>query len=191
MSSLYCDSLHGPLVLTADASGRRLAGIRFAEDTDRQHQQHLSILDRYAELLATHWDLRAYSPRLTTDCNWSTLSPFAQRLLCLLASSVGPGQSTTYKTLAQQLHSAPRAVGQVLRRNPFPVLIPCHRCIGLRDLGGFQGQRAAIGSRKHRMLLAEKQACLQSPIADERNFHHVANKQITANPIGFVDSIHE
>lgn len=42
-----------------------------------------------------------------------------------------------------------RAVGQALRKNPFPIIIPCHRVIkGDRTLGGYTG-----GLRLKRWLL--------------------------------------
>ena len=37
------------------------------------------------------------------------------------------GQTLTYGALAATLGSAPRAVGQACMRNPFPLIIPCHR----------------------------------------------------------------
>ncbi len=37
------------------------------------------------------------------------------------------GTTLTYGALAQALGSAPRAIGQACRRNPFPIIIPCHR----------------------------------------------------------------
>ena len=42
-------------------------------------------------------------------------------------ASVPYGETVTYGALAAQLSSAPRAVGQACKRNPFPILIPCHR----------------------------------------------------------------
>ncbi|MBL7715468.1 MAG: MGMT family protein [Bdellovibrionales bacterium] len=51
------------------------------------------------------------------------------------------GETRTYAWVAFQIGSpqASRAVGQALRRNPFPILIPCHRVVGANDLGGFMG----------------------------------------------------
>jgi methylated-DNA-[protein]-cysteine S-methyltransferase len=37
------------------------------------------------------------------------------------------GSTTTYGALAKQLASGPRAVGQACRRNPMPIIVPCHR----------------------------------------------------------------
>lgn len=37
------------------------------------------------------------------------------------------GETLSYGALAHVLDSGPRAVGQACRRNPFPIIIPCHR----------------------------------------------------------------
>ena len=37
------------------------------------------------------------------------------------------GKTLSYGALARMIGSAPRAVGQACRRNPFPIIIPCHR----------------------------------------------------------------
>lgn len=47
------------------------------------------------------------------------------------------GQGETYGALAIQLGSAPRAIGQACGANPIPVIIPCHRVLGSRGMGGF------------------------------------------------------
>jgi methylated-DNA-[protein]-cysteine S-methyltransferase len=42
-------------------------------------------------------------------------------------AAIGYGHTLTYSQLARRIGSAPRAVGQACRRNPFPIIIPCHR----------------------------------------------------------------
>ena len=42
-------------------------------------------------------------------------------------ASVPYGSTVTYGTLARTHGSAARAVGQACARNPFPIIIPCHR----------------------------------------------------------------
>ena len=52
------------------------------------------------------------------------------------------GWVSTYKRIADKigLPKGARAVGNALARNPFPIIIPCHRAIKSNgDLGGFQG----------------------------------------------------
>lgn len=42
-------------------------------------------------------------------------------------ASVPYGATLSYGGLARNIGSAPRAVGQACKRNPFPIIIPCHR----------------------------------------------------------------
>jgi methylated-DNA-[protein]-cysteine S-methyltransferase len=51
-----------------------------------------------------------------------------------------PGGTTlTYGMLAKQLESSPRAIGQACRSNPIPIIIPCHRIVAAKHLGGYAG----------------------------------------------------
>ena len=63
-------------------------------------------------------------------------TPFQQRVWEAIRT-VPSGQVTTYGTLATQLGSAPRAVGQACGSNPFPLATPCHRIVSATGLGGF------------------------------------------------------
>lgn len=47
------------------------------------------------------------------------------------------GEVLTYGKLAQKVGSGPRAIGQVMKRNPLPVIVPCHRVVAKRGLGGY------------------------------------------------------
>lgn len=65
-------------------------------------------------------------------------TPFQQRVwdaLCRLH----PGETRSYGELARQLNSAARAVGGACRANPVAIIVPCHRIVGARDVGGFSG----------------------------------------------------
>lgn len=42
-------------------------------------------------------------------------------------ASIPYGETLTYGSLAYIIESSPRAVGQACRRNPYPIIIPCHR----------------------------------------------------------------
>ncbi|MES2339849.1 MAG: methylated-DNA--[protein]-cysteine S-methyltransferase [Pseudomonadota bacterium] len=43
--------------------------------------------------------------------------------------AVGYGTTLTYGGLARQLGSSARAIGQLCARNPFPIVVPCHRIL--------------------------------------------------------------
>jgi methylated-DNA-[protein]-cysteine S-methyltransferase len=66
----------------------------------------------------------------------SRLSLFQQRVL-EETRKIGYGTKITYGTLAKRTGSHPRAVGGALSRNPFPILIPCHRVVAANGMGGY------------------------------------------------------
>jgi methylated-DNA-[protein]-cysteine S-methyltransferase len=72
-------------------------------------------------------------------CALETVSPFFRKVYAC-ANRIPSGSVRTYGELARQAGSplASRAVGQAMARNPFPLLVPCHRVIGgNRKLVGF------------------------------------------------------
>jgi methylated-DNA-[protein]-cysteine S-methyltransferase len=75
-----------------------------------------------------------------------------------LARTIAAGQTMTYGDIARGLgdvHLA-RDVGQALARNPFPIVVPCHRVIAANGrLGGFS---AAGGVTTKQRLLDIEQA---------------------------------
>lgn len=68
-------------------------------------------------------------------------TPFQRRVwraLCRIPS----GRTRSYGELARDLGSSARAVGGACRRNPIPIVVPCHRVIAAgAAAGGFMGQR--------------------------------------------------
>ena len=66
-------------------------------------------------------------------------TPFQQRVWKALCD-IPAGTTLTYGALAKKLNSSPRAVGQACRRNPIPIIVPCHRVTGAKDLGGYAGE---------------------------------------------------
>jgi methylated-DNA-[protein]-cysteine S-methyltransferase len=64
------------------------------------------------------------------------------------------GTTATYGDLAKRAKVNPRAaraVGSVMRRNRWPIIVPCHRVLGAGGLGGYS---AASGLDLKRRLLA-------------------------------------
>lgn len=65
-----------------------------------------------------------------------------QKSVLLFERKIPHGRVSTYGRLAMKIGRpcAARAVGQALARNPFPIIIPCHRAIRSDgSLGGFSG----------------------------------------------------
>lgn len=95
------------------------------------------------------------------------LPPFRCRVY-EAARKVGAGCTVTYGEIALQIGSpgAARAVGQALGRNPFPVVVPCHRVIAA---GGRAGGFTAEGGVATKMRMLEIEGAVtpgkSSPIA--------------------------
>ena len=54
------------------------------------------------------------------------------------------GQTRSYADVARTAGGGPRSVGQANRRNPIPILIPCHRVVGTGSIGGYSGAEGLI-----------------------------------------------
>jgi len=54
-------------------------------------------------------------------------------------TKVPPGEVISYLELSKMIgyKNGSRAVGNAMRRNRFPILIPCHRVVSKNGLGGF------------------------------------------------------
>jgi len=53
--------------------------------------------------------------------------------------AVGYGETLSYGGLARLLNSGPRAIGQLCARNPFPIIVPCHRVLSGDGLCHYSG----------------------------------------------------
>jgi methylated-DNA-[protein]-cysteine S-methyltransferase len=91
-------------------------------------------------------------------CNidWSSLTPFQYKVL-KGTMKIPYGTVTTYRDLAQKIGCLGgfRAVGNALSKNPFPLLVPCHRIV--RSDGKIGGFSAGGGKKlKEKLLRMEK-----------------------------------
>ena len=84
--------------------------------------------------------------------DWTGVSKFTRRVLeeCY---DIAAGETLTYGALAARAGSpnAARAVGRVMARNRWPILIPCHRVVGAA--GGLTGYSGVGGLETKRKLL--------------------------------------
>jgi len=71
------------------------------------------------------------------DLTWTAPDGFLGRVMEALVQ-VPYGETRTYGQLADVLGTAPVAVGQACSRNPLPLVVPCHRVVGVDDVGGYQ-----------------------------------------------------
>ena len=82
--------------------------------------------------------------------DFASATPF-RRAVWEATRSIPYGETRSYEWIAQRIGKpeAARAVGQALKSNPFPIVVPCHRVIG-KD-GSLTGFSAGI-ELKRRLL---------------------------------------
>ena len=90
------------------------------------------------------------------------MTPFAKKVYKVVLN-IPLGQVRTYKWVAQEAgnRKAYRAVGTILKNNPYPVIIPCHRVIKSNNI---LGEYALGKNNKKRILELEEEIskCLKS-----------------------------
>ncbi|MBY8984386.1 MAG: methylated-DNA--[protein]-cysteine S-methyltransferase [Candidatus Lokiarchaeota archaeon] len=80
---------------------------------------------------------------LNIDLNMNKKFPTAFSLSVInKLANLNRGEITTYSEIGSKIGSrAYRAIGNVLRKNPLPLIIPCHRVIKKNgEIGGFMGE---------------------------------------------------
>ena len=76
-------------------------------------------------------------------------TPFQTRVWQQLRR-IKPGAVRRYADIANRLDSGARAVGGACRRNPVPIVVPCHRVVASSGVGGYMGRvsGAALGMKQ-------------------------------------------
>lgn len=90
--------------------------------------------------------------------------PPLHRQVYEIALAIPPGETLTYGAIARQIGdvSLSQAVGQALGKNPFPIIVPCHRVLGAGGkTGGFSANGGA--ETKLRMLTIEGARTSEEP----------------------------
>lgn len=152
-----------------------IAGIQLPEaDTAATEQR---VARRYPEALATRpppgvdLALRAIAAHLAGEAadlgritlNMADLPDFHRRVY-EAARAIPSGETRTYGDVAREIGDlgAARAVGQALGRNPFAIVVPCHRVLAANGrTGGFSASGGAV--TKLRLLTIEQAGITRMP----------------------------
>jgi methylated-DNA-[protein]-cysteine S-methyltransferase len=119
--------------------------LKFADNNDQKESSILlemqDIINAYLKDGKTDLFKALKEMGILFDLDDSFNTPFSESVLKALLK-IKPGEITTYSDLAKRINSkAYRAVGGVLKNNPLPLIIPCHRVIKKDGtLGGFMGK---------------------------------------------------
>ena len=101
-----------------------------------RHQDTSDVLEEAAAQLAGY----AAGTREAFDLPLHVKGSDFQRDVCAAMSAIPFGYTLTYGDIAKQLGVPAQAVGGACGGNPIPVIIPCHRVMGVKGLTGFSGR---------------------------------------------------
>ena len=162
------DTAMGPMLVAGE--GKRVVAIKFGVTaqklTSAVEALHRELRGAYglvpdarrvaplAKQLQSYLAGRRKDWDVELDLSWVT--PFRRDVL-LETYRVPRGQVASYADIARRVGrpTAFRAVGNTMRTNPIPIVIPCHRIVGSGGIGGFGG-----GLDMKRRLLALEGATL-------------------------------
>ena len=137
------DSPLGRMILAATPS--HLVGVWFDGQSHQPSPDAWPVEDRHPILMNTKAQLSAYfsNPEASFDLplDLSSGTVFQQAIWRALMG-IAPGQTSSYGALSAQIGkpAAVRAAGGAIGRNPFSIIIPCHRVIGAGGaLTGYAG----------------------------------------------------
>jgi O-6-methylguanine DNA methyltransferase len=146
---------------------RGIAGVQLPESGERETRARMlqrfpaageaapppevqRVIDRIVALL------RGEASDLSTIALEMDQVPAFHRRVYEAARAIPPGMTLSYGDIAARVGApgAARAVGQALGRNPFPIVVPCHRVLAAGGkIGGFSAQGGV--ATKRRMLAIE------------------------------------
>jgi len=88
-----------------------------------------------------NFDLKLIEMDIESEYETSTIKTKFERDVILEISKIPYGTVQTYKDIAMSLNTnGYRAVGTAIGKNPFPIVVPCHRVIRSDgSIGGFRG----------------------------------------------------
>ncbi len=141
-------SLPSPIgELTIEEEEERIVAIRWGNGAAGNGSP---LLNEAARQLAAYFagDLRDFNLPLRLRG-----SAFETRVWAAM-QAIPYGETRAYGDLAETLGSAPRAIGRACGTNPIPIVIPCHRVLAKKGLGGYSG--AGGLATKQRLLALER-----------------------------------
>ncbi len=123
---LYCNTIPLSSKRDAEADLRATCYSTWGNSIELISEYHIPIatdIAHYVNRLFLGLDSDSYDVKLASHPRekfWNAL---------LLMKSIPRGKVTTYGELARALGTSPRAAGTYASKNPFPLIIPCHRVI--------------------------------------------------------------
>ncbi|ASI99297.1 methylated-DNA--protein-cysteine methyltransferase [Thermococcus celer] len=78
---------------------------------------------------------RVENSEVLSMLSFGGVTQFERRVYEWLTKNVKRGSVITYGDLANVLGTSPRAIGGAMKRNPYPIVVPCHRVVARDGIG--------------------------------------------------------
>lgn len=167
-----------------------IAGIQLPEKNDRALLQSLKV--RFPDAVdgppntearkAIAWIEQLLSGQPTTvnqvRLDFDGIGAF-QRRVYEAARRIRPGETATYGQVAQLLGSpgSARAVGQALGKNPFAIIVPCHRVLAAGGrIGGFTAQ-GGVETKRRLLDLEAAQKTVQDDVRKRKRIEKALHEK--------------
>ncbi len=136
---------YGPIKLVITADDKGITHIDYVKE--QPMEENNESIQAKAHLTLAKNELQAYFSNqlvsFTVPIHLTTGTAFQQKVWHAL-QEIPYGTVVSYQDVAKMIDSpkAQQAVGQANKRNPLPIIIPCHRVIGKNNqLVGYSGSR--------------------------------------------------
>jgi len=196
----------GPLLIAATEQGISLVEYvrrRDGSDSWLLRQRRIDPEADAAPLARFHGELMEYLAGRRARLDWPIDLRFArsefQRKVLQATARVPYGAVTSYAGIASDIGqpSAVRAVAGALRRNPVPIVVPCHRIVGSSGaLVGYAGTRIGLKEQlleiegvrleHHRRDVEIDRAAMYAWCRSKRSYCLPTCGAISKQPIGMV-----
>ncbi|NQY42200.1 MAG: methylated-DNA--[protein]-cysteine S-methyltransferase [Legionellales bacterium] len=143
-----------------------LFGIEYHNNTILKTKWVLDTPSTYAQdlhptLLVLQQEINKYliDPNYKINCQLNIIGTNFQKQVWEYLRTIPCGTTLSYGQLARKMQSSARAIGQACKKNPFPLIIPCHRIVSKQNIGGFMGKSSGtainikLSLLKHEMAL--------------------------------------
>ncbi len=152
-TDVYTAVLNTPVggigILTRDG---KLRGIDFLSASSPEMEAKDPLARQVLDQLSAYFNDPRRPFTLPLELEGTAFQKAVWKQLC----KIKPGRVRTYGDIARILNSSPRAVGNACRANPLPIIVPCHRVVSSRGIGGYGGKRSGPRLEKKRRLLSHE-----------------------------------
>lgn len=140
----------GKLGLNIDAG--KLSGLQFLPENTPVLINKDSAINKIVANIKQYF----CDPKVIFNIPIDTTGTLLQQKIWQELQNIPVGQTRTYGEVAKIVGTSPRIVGNACRRNPIPLIIPCHRVLAKAGLGGYFGVDQEHFLQTKRWLLAHE-----------------------------------